>query len=102
MCIRDRYISVVFGGRSSEINKGKKKGAVNHFHLVNSGTKFRERKSNGQRNGAVGMRRTRRKNMNSSFKKGFADRAIVPVLSGLSAFYAKSFERIFNKKGRGV
>ena len=65
--------SVAFGGRK----RGDAK--INHFHLINSGTKRRFTKSGAYR-GAVGKATTPYRGRNSSFRTGFADKAILSIL----------------------
>lgn len=99
------YFSIAFGARTKATLKGvRKKGAVNHFHLVNTGTRKRYHKSNGKYVGAVGKGKSKRSNMNPSFRVGFADRAIKPELGvKMETLYINEFNKILSKvKTQGV
>lgn len=100
------YFSVAFGGRAAKTRNSdgsrSYKKTANHFHLVNSGTVKRRHKS-GKNVGAVGKATTSGRNMNKSYKVGFADRAIRPVLPTIKGTYIKAFNEILNGvKTKGV
>lgn len=90
------YMTVAFGARSKKVNENKKyKGKTNHFHLVNSGTS--NRWTNTLRfTGAVGKSKTSYKGKNKSFRLGFADKAIKPILPTIRGVYISEFNRILN------
>lgn len=102
------YMTVAFGGKaatsydtvgktkSGRDKKRASKGSVNHFHLVNSGTSYRSHKK-GKSVGAVGKGTSNRPNMNKSFRVGFADRAIKPLIPTIPSIYIKEFNKILNQ-----
>ena len=65
--------------------------AMNHFHLVNSGTVIRKNKK-GQNRGSVGKSNNP---SNPSFRLGFADRAIKAVIPTIQNSYLKGFTRVY-------
>lgn len=111
---RSGYFSVAFGARSWATNSGKSKrsgryntkwknrAAINHFHLVNSGTKKRYHK-NFKNVGAVGKRKTtKHKLINPAFRlsgkhTGFADKAILANISYTKNVVPKKLAEMYSK-----
>jgi len=99
---KTKGFSVAFGGRGSgmlryreKTGKGNK-SAMNHFHLVNSGTANRYTKK-GYFRGAVGKRRVYWEGFtNLAYKTGFADDAIKSRINSLERRYVSSLNRVFN------
>jgi len=118
---RKGNLSIAFGAAVSKIaNKSQKfkfgryatakgkvrkavkiKGATNHFHFVNTGTKQRRTKK-GYNRGAVGRAKTTWEGRNTLFKLKFADRAIGAVYNtfsrdvtkGLAIVYTEAIKKI--------
>lgn len=108
------YLTVAFGARTKAVNankpkrRGKKagskmRGSLNHFHLVNSGTKKRYHR-NFKSVGAVGKGRSSgHPLMNPSFRVGFADKAIKSILPSIKGRYVQDLGAILSKiKTAGV
>lgn len=93
---------VAFGARTRVAISSKRKRSLNHLHLVNSGTKGRYTKK-GQYRGVVGRAKSGDKRLNTSYRRGFADKAIKPVLPTIKSIYIKGFNIIVSKiKTQGV
>jgi len=101
------YFSIAFGARARAVNKnkplrrgkkvnGRMRAAINHFHLVNSGTKRRYHR-NFKYVGKVGFGTSDRPNMNPSFKLGFADKAIKAELGVIESKYVNGLKVLYDK-----
>jgi hypothetical protein len=90
------YMSVAFGGRAKTVKNpdGSKKKAMNHFHLVNSGTKYRNTLRPTRYTGAVGRSKTDYEGKNKSFRIGFADKAIKSHINSIEGIYIDGFNKI--------
>ena len=81
--------------KTKKYKSARVRGAINHFHLINSGTKARRQNTTGRFTGAVGKSRTNYRNKNTAFSIGFADNAIRAIIPSIPGQLTQDLARIY-------